>query len=236
MELELFHVCGWNLSRPNFGGGESHWNYSNKGAEAGTQAIFKEQWSSCLADAQSSWKGVFGNKGRSQFTKRSYMLMKVYSLYSEGSGGAAGRFYLGFAVFLFFSETVVGYLELLGGWPANASYFCVCVCVYQEAWIASWMLIGTFPCDMDKPLQSDFIHLCSHLCIQIWVLLCARFYGDVNYRCNYNFCPHGAHNLHLVWVFVCPTLRTRDEGLHGWCWHFRHSLGSHHMAVTSLPP
>ena len=57
------------------------------------------------------------------------MLMKVYSLYSEGSGGAAGRFYLGFAVFLFFSETVVGYLELLGGWPANASYFCVCVCL-----------------------------------------------------------------------------------------------------------
>lgn len=128
MELELFHVCGWNLSRPNFGGGESHWNYSSKGAEAGTQAIFKEQWSSCLADAQSSWKGVFGNKGRSQFTERSYMLMKMYSLYSEGSGGAAGRFYLGFAVFLFFPETVVGYLEL--GWMAYKCIILLCVCVF----------------------------------------------------------------------------------------------------------
>ena len=176
MELELFHVCRWNLSRPNFGGGESHWNYSNKGAEAGTQAIFKEQRASCLAGAQSSWKGLFGNKGKSQFTERSYLLMKVYSLYSEGSGELLEGFIWDLLSF-FFSQKQLW--VILNSWVDGLQmhHALVCVSVYEESRIASWMLIGTLPCEMDKPIQSDFIHLCSHLCIQIWVLLYARFYA-----------------------------------------------------------
>lgn len=130
MELELFHVCGWNLSRPNFGGGESLWNYSNKGAEAGTQVIFKEQRASCLAGTPSSWKGVFGNKGKSQFTERSYMLMKVYSLYSEGSGELVEGFIWDLLSF-FFSQKQLW--VILNSWVdglADAPYFCVCECLW----------------------------------------------------------------------------------------------------------
>lgn len=53
------------------------------------------------------------------------MLIKVYRVYSEGSGELLIGFIRDLLSF-FFPEAVVGYLELLGRWPADAPYFCVC--------------------------------------------------------------------------------------------------------------